>query len=346
MNRPTIADLAKAAGVSVSTVNRLLHGTGALRPQTADLILSAAQQIGFRSSGPLHERRRDNLPHRHLSFLMQQSHRPLCRIWAEALLGACARRTDAVIEPDVLFEDDPSPEAVAANLLKIGESADAIAVISADHPLVGQAIDELRVKGVPVIAYVTDLSAASRAGFVGTDNWKAGRTAAWFISQTSGRPGKVFPLIGSNRYQFQDISDASFRSYMREHAPEFHVSETLLTHEAPKNAYAIVRRLIADEPELRGIFVNGGGISGVLRAMREHAVEHQCKIRIVCRDIGPETRKGLSEGLITASLCHPVDRMPEELVDVMLRMIERTDTRLIEQRIVPFEILTPESIWT
>ncbi|MGX7877085.1 LacI family DNA-binding transcriptional regulator [Mesorhizobium neociceri] len=28
MNRPTIADLAKAAGVSVSTVNRLLHGTG------------------------------------------------------------------------------------------------------------------------------------------------------------------------------------------------------------------------------------------------------------------------------------------------------------------------------
>lgn len=76
MNRPTIADLAIAAGVSVSTVNRLLHGTGTLRPQTADLILSAAQQIGFRSSGPLHERRRDNLPHRRLSFLMQQSDRP------------------------------------------------------------------------------------------------------------------------------------------------------------------------------------------------------------------------------------------------------------------------------
>ncbi|BCG76031.1 LacI family transcriptional regulator [Mesorhizobium sp. 113-1-2] len=345
MNRPTIADLAKAAGVSVSTVNRLLHGTGTLRPQTADLILGVAQQIGFHSSGPLHERRRDNLPASALELSHAATHRPLCQIWAEALLGAFARRTDVVIEP-VLFEDDPSPEAVAANLLKIGESAHAIAVISADHPLVGQAIDELRVKGVPVIAYVTDLSAASRAGFVGTDNWKAGRTAAWFISQMSGQPGKVFPLIGSSRYQFQDISDASFRCYMREHAPEFHVSETLVTHEAPKNAYAVVRRLIAEEPELRGIFVNGGGISGVLLAMRELAAEHQCKIRVVCRDIGPETRKGLSEGLITASLCHPVDRMPEELIDVMLRMIERTDTRLIEQRIVPFEILTPESIWT
>ncbi|OCJ57050.1 hypothetical protein A6U93_24630 (plasmid) [Agrobacterium tumefaciens] len=69
-------------------------------------------------------------------------------------------------------------------------------------------------------------------------------------------------------------------------------------------------------------------------------------ICLVCSDIGPETRKGLTEGLITASLAHPLDRMPQELIDVMLRLIERKDTPSIEQRIVPFDILTPESIWT
>jgi DNA-binding LacI/PurR family transcriptional regulator len=139
---------------------------------------------------------------------------------------------------------------------------------------------------------------------------------------------------------------ASFRSYMREHAPDFDVSDALLTHEEPENAYGIVRKLIEERPELRGIFVNGGGISGVLRAMRELPRERQREIRIVCRDIGPETRKGLSEGLITASLCHPVDKMSHELIDVMLHLVERTDTASIEQRIVPFDILTPESIWT
>lgn len=223
---------------------------------------------------------------------------------------------------------------------------DAVAVITADHPLVSQAIDELRGRGVPVVAYVTDLSAASRAGFVGTDNWKRGRTAAWFIRQTADEPGKVFPLVGSNRYQCQDIADASFRSYMREHAPAFQISDTLLTHEVPENAYEIVRGLIAQEPEIRGIFVNGGGISGVLRAMRELPPDRQSKIRIVCSDVGPETRKGLNEGLITASLSHPLDRMPAELIDVMLRLIERRESSSIEQRIVPFDILTPESIWT
>lgn len=346
MNRPTMNDLAKTANVSLSTLNRLLHGTGTVRAETIDRILDAADEIGFYGLGALRQRKRENLPHRRLAFLMQQSHRPLYQLWAEGITSASKLRSDAVIKPEVVFEDDLSPEAVSTNLLKMGETADAIAVITADHPLVSQAIDELRAMGIPVVAYVTDLSAASRAGFVGTDNWKRGRTAAWFISQTTDGPGTVVPLVGSNRYQCQDIADASFRSYMREHAPEIHVSETFLTHEVPENAYAIVRRLIEEEPELRGIFVNGGGISGVLRALRELLPEQQRKIRIVCSDIGPETRKGLSEGLITASLCHPLERMPRELIDVMLRLIERRDAASIEQRIVPFDILTPESMWT
>ncbi|NSY52061.1 LacI family DNA-binding transcriptional regulator [Agrobacterium tumefaciens] len=346
MSRPTIADLANAAGVSLSTVNRLLHGNGTVRADTIDRIVEAADQIGFYGLGALQRRKRENLPHRKLTFLMQQSHRPLYQLWAEGIRSAAERRSDAVIDPRVVFEDDLTPEAVSAKLLKLGDTSDAIAVVTADHPLVSQAIDELRSKGVPVIAYVTDLSAASRAGFVGTDNWKRGRTAAWFINKTAKNTGKVFPLVGSNRYQCQDIADASFRSYMREHCPDFQVHETLMTHEVPENAYQLVKGLVATEPDLCGIFVNGGGISGVLRAMREIDPGRKKDICLVCSDIGPETRKGLTEGLITASLAHPLDRMPQELIDVMLRLIERKDTPSIEQRIVPFDILTPESIWT
>lgn len=346
MNRPTIADLAKASNVSLSTVNRLLHGTGTVRQDTVDKIVEAAAEIGFYGLGILRERKRGNLPHRELAFLMQQSHRPLYQLWAETIRNVSMRRRDCVIEPNVVFEDDLSPEAIAASLYKVGETADAVAIITADHPLISQAIDELRGKGVPVVAYVTDLSAQSRAGFVGTDNWKAGRTAAWFITQSAHEPGKIYPLIGSHRYQCQDIADASFRSYMREHAPQHQVCESLLTHEEPENAYALVRGLLEDEQDFRGIFVNGGGISGVLRAIRELSPQRQKMIHVVCRDIGPETRKGLNEGLIRASLSHPPEKMAEELIDVMLNRVSAGDTPSIEQRIVPFEILTPESIWT
>lgn len=344
-NKPTVARVARAAGVSLSTVNRLLHGTGSVRPETIDRILAAADEIGFYGLGALHERKRESLPKRRLAFLMQQSHRPINQIWAKSIAEVCDGRSDAVIASKIVFDDDLSPEMVSRNLLKLGESADAVAVVTADHPLVSQAIDELRAKGVPVVAFVTDLSAASRAGFVGTDNWKIGRTAAWFISEMADRPGLVVPLVGSNRYQCQDFSDASFRSYMREYAPEFRVSDSMLTDENPEKAYTIARRLLEEEPDLQGIFVNGGGISGVLRALRERPRLDENRVRVVCRDIGPQTRQGLTEGLITAALCLPSEKAPQELVNLMLDLADRPNGGPIEQCIVPFDIMTPESMW-
>lgn len=345
-SRPTIADLATASGVSLSTVNRILAGSGSVRAETIRRVQDAAQEIGFYGQGVIEDRRRRALPSHRLGFLLQQSHRPLYQLWAEAIRTSAAGRTDAAVEAIVQFEDDLSPEAVAANLLRLGGKVDVVAVVTADHPLVSQAIDELRTNGVPVVAYITDLSAASRAGFVGTDSWKVGRTAAWFLSQMSDGAGTFAPFIGSHRYQSQDIADASFRSYMREHAPDLQILETLLTHEEPENAYAMVRRLLAEQADLKGIFVNGGGISGVLRALRELPPERRRGFRIICLDIGPETRKGLGEGLITAALRQPVERMPEELISVMLRLAENPSSASIEQRIVPFEIVTPESLWT
>ena len=346
MKRVTVADLAKASGVSVATVNRLLHGSGPVRNDTAERITDAANEIGFYGLGTIKVRRRENLPHRKLGFLLQQSHRKLYQNWAAALTHAAEQRLDAVLEAVVNFEDDLTAERVAEHALKLGGAVDALAIISADHPLISQAVDTLCKAGTPVVAYISDLSAASRAGFVGTDNWKLGRTAAWFIQNMSSKPGKIIPLIGSNRYQCQDIADASFRSYLRELAPELQVGESLLTHEVPETAYSIVSGILRAEPELRGIFVNGGGISGVLRALREHSDAENRAVCVVCRDVGPEARSGVAQGYISAALRHPENRMSEELIEVMLRLLERKSSTTIVQRIVPFEVVTPESLWT
>lgn len=344
MSRPTITDLASAAGVSVSTVNRLLHGSGGVRQDTIDHILEAAEEIGFYGLGAIKERRKDALPHYKLGFLLQQSHRQLYQMFGASIGDASARRGDVVVKPDVRFEDDLSPDAIADNLLRLGNCNDAVAIVAADHPIIGQAIEMLRTKGVPVIAYITDQSAPGRAGYVGTDNWKLGRTAAWFIAQTNLGIGKIANFNGNHRYQCQDIADASFRSYIREHAPQMTVGDTIPTQEEPDNAYRIVRDLVAGDPELVGLFIGGGGISGVLRAMREMPPERRRKLRVVCRDIGPETRKGLTEALITAALCHPLERTSDELIDVMVGAIDGPHSGSVVQRIVPFEIVTPESI--
>lgn len=68
-------------------------------------------------------------------------------------------------------------------------------------------------------------------------------------------PRRVALFIGNHRYQCQDISDASFRSYIREHASHLTVDDCRPTHEDPKESYRIVSDLLAESDDLLGIYV-------------------------------------------------------------------------------------------
>ncbi|MFD1798138.1 substrate-binding domain-containing protein [Paracoccus aurantiacus] len=342
--RPTIADLADAAGVSVATVNRIIGGNASVRPATINRVHDAAEQIGFYGLGVIEARKADAKPQYRFGFLLQQSTRELYRMFGDQIVEATTRRRDERVEPVVDFVDRLDPMNIAERLDALGRDCDAVAIIAGDHPLISQQITTLRERNVPVVTYITDLSAPNRAGYVGLDNWKLGRTAAWFIAQTTHAPGRVALFIGNHRYQCQDVSDASFRSYMREHATHLQVEDSRPTHEEPDQAYQMVHELLETGDDLRGIYIAGGGISGVLRALREASPERRGQVRIVCRDIGPETRKGLTEGLITAALCHPLRQTSDELIDTMIAALNTRGAVSVRQRIVPLEIITPESV--
>ncbi|MDX8532771.1 LacI family DNA-binding transcriptional regulator [Mesorhizobium sp. VK25A] len=344
MKRPTIHDLATAAGVSVATVNRILGGTVSVRPKTVQRVQSAAEEIGFYGIGAIDDRARKISPHYRLGFLLQQSTRDLYQLFGKKIVAACRERRDDVIDPVVDFVDILTPETISDRLIALGEECDAVAVVAADHPIVGQAIHSLREMGKPVVSYITDQSAPERAAYVGTDNWKLGRTAAFLITQTTQGPGRIAVFIGNHRYQCQDVSDASFRSYLREHAPRLTVEESRPTHEESSEAYRMVAELLQATDDLVGILIVGGGITGVLRALREVSPERRSGIKVVCRDIGPETRKGLSEGLITAALCHPLEATSALLVQTMIDVIGPHAPLATLQRSIPFEIVTPENI--
>lgn len=344
MRRLTIADLAKASGVSISTVNRILAGSASVKPSTMQLVKNTADRIGFYAIRAIEDRLRKATPQYRFGFLLQQSNREIYQLFGRKISTACHERRDDIVEPVIEFEDVITPENISAHLRKLGRDCDAIAVVAADHPLIAQVIRELREQGKPIAAYITDQSAPEKAAYVGADNWKMGRTAGWLIAQTTSNPGRIAVFIGNHRYQCQDVADASLRSYLREFAPHLYAEESRPTHEEPDNAYRMVREMLETTDDLAAIVIFGGGISGVLKALREAPAERRRGIRLICRDIGPETRKGLSEGLITAALCHPLEQTSAALVQTMVDSIGLGATGATIHRTIPFEIVTPENI--
>src|SRR3989338_8767405 len=246
-HRATIQDLAEKAGVSVSTIDRILNGRDKVRSGTAARVLAAAEALEFYALPALRKRLRVDQPRVRLGFLLQQSHRTFYRLIADALAEAAANSPEPV-EVVVEHLDDLSPESVAERMLALGGSVQSIAVITAEHARVSSAIEALSAKGVATYGLISELTASCGVGYIGLDNWRVGRTAGWAITGLSKRQGPVGILVGNHRYRCQELNETGFRSYCREHAPGFSLLEPLQTFEDNTVAREITEQLLRREP--------------------------------------------------------------------------------------------------
>jgi LacI family transcriptional regulator len=342
MGRPTIRDLAKAAAVSVATVNRVLAGKGKVRPSTMQSVVAAAQAIGFYGASAIQSRAAAARARYRFGFLLHQSSRPFYQNVAKALQSTAEHTRDCQIDARIEFLDDLSPENVASKMMGLGRGCDAIGVVAAVHPLVTQVAADLQSQGKPVFALISQLAATGQVHYVGLDNWKVGRTAAWAIEHICKAPAKLGILVGNHRYRCQEMNEAGFRSYFREYAPAFTLLEPLSTFETGAIAQEMTERLLREHPDLVGLYVAGGGISGAIAGLRSSG--RAGGIVVVGYELMDVTRAALLDGTLTFVISHPLARLAEETLARMIRAVNATSNEGNYTSILPFEIYTRENI--
>lgn len=340
MRRPTIPDLATAAGVSVATVNRVLSGAANVRLATRERVQQAAEDIGFYGVGSIQARVAAARPRLRLGVLLLQPHRPFYQNVARALQEAAAQAVGAEVDLRIEFLEDLSPKSTASRVLALGVDCAAICVVAAAHPTVTEAVSQLQAGGTPVFALIAPLSTTGQVPYIGLDNWKLGRTGAWAFAHLCHTPGKIGMLVGNPRFRNQEISEASFRSYFREFAQDFTLLEPLSTFESAAVAQHVTEGLLSEHPDIVGLYVNGGGVTGAIAAL--HSTGMAGKVITVGHDLTAVTREALIDGSIQMIMSHPLDRLAANAITAMIRACEQNGTTL--NSIVPFEFYTRENI--
>ena len=342
MTRPTIRDLAEAAGVSVSTVNRVLGGAGNVRQGTMLRIQETAESIGFYGLGSIRGHIAAKRARHRFGFLLHQPTRPWYRNLAQALEAAAGRVQDRDVQVRIEFAQDLSPQYMSAKLRELGSECEAVGVVAAVHPLISQAVDDLKQRGVPVFALISQLSASGSVHYVGLDNWKVGRTSAWAIANICKAPGKLGILVGNHRYRCQEMNESGFRSYFREFAPDFTLLEPLSTYETSAVAQEMTEKLLREHPDLAGLYVAGGGITGAVEALR--ASGRANRIVSVGYELMDVTRAALLDGILTVLISHPLPRVADAAIAGMIRASAPSADTGNQTTILPFEIFTRENI--
>jgi LacI family transcriptional regulator len=342
MKRPTIPDLAEAAGVSVSTVNRVLANPEAVRNGTRSRVLEAAEEIGFYGLGAIkHAVRVPDVTHR-VGVLLQRRERRFYRLLGDAIGAAAEAFPAGNVAVAVEYMEDLTPEKVAAHIIALGGRCEALAIVAPQHPAVADAIDTVIERGVPVVSLIGPLTAKSNISFVGLDNWKVGRTAAWAFDRMVRQPGKIGILVGSHRLRNQEMNESGFRSYFREHNPGFTLLEPLPTYESAVAAREHVERLLTDHPEMCGLYISGGGVTGAIAALR--ATPKRDDFITVGYELFEDTRAALIDGTISLIISHPIERFAAETVSTLVKAKKAGDDAGVFRVTFAFDMYCRESV--
>lgn len=342
MKRPTIADLARAAGVSVATVDRVLNGRLPVRDDTARRVSEAAERIGYHAANAIRQRILSNRPEYHLGVVLQKERHAFYQSFAQDLTEAAARLPDRNIRVSISFARSSEPAEVAELLQRMAGKVQAVAATGLDHHDVTTAVARLRERGIPTFSLLSDFAQGVREGYFGTNNMKVGRSAAWLVTRAAPRPGKIALFIGGHRYHGHTLREAGFRAYCREFAPQFTVMDAIVNNETRQLTRDALESAIDRHPDLVGVYCAGGGMEGAIAALA--ATGHSDRIACVVNELTPESRQALLERRLTGIFQTPLRELCSDLMATVVHTAEAGMAENPGQRFVTPQLWTPESI--
>lgn len=342
VKRPTIADLAQASGVSVATVDRVLNGRLPVREETARRVYDAATALGYHAAGLIKQRLHQELPECRFGFLLQKPDDFFYQNFARELQLATSQATRYRGHAVIDFAETQTPDEIVERMRKLAARCGAVALVGHDHPTLTAAVADLRARGTPVFSLLSDFAIGVRQGYIGIDNRKAGRTAAWMMANCARRPGKIAVFVGSHRFHGHELREIGVRTFFREHAPDFAVLDTVVNMETPKITHETMLELLARHDDLVGCYVAGGGMEGAISALRE-ASANPLPVAI-CNEITPDSRSALTDGILTMVIATPLGRLCRELTDLMAGAILKSETSGPGQFFLPFDVYLPENV--
>lgn len=342
VDRPTITDLARASGVSISTVDRVLNGRARVREDTARRVYDAARQIGYHGAPLIHKRLEEALPHIRVGLVLHKERQAFYQHFRRAAEEAAAAMRGVRAEMRIVFSPSQSPDDFVAALDSMKGRVDVVGSTAVSHLSTTDAVIRLQNAGIPCFALLNDFAQGVRRGYIGSNNLKVGRIAANMMATSTGARGKIALFVGGYRWHGHELRETGFRSYMREYAPDCEVLDTLINLETRQLTYDATRDLLDRHPDLRGIYCAGGGMEGVITALREARAPRD--VALVVNELTPDSRLALADRYVDMVVATPLETLCADLLDFSQRLKEDPETPIPGQHFLKPDLYLPESV--
>lgn len=313
--RPTVNDIAREAGVSLATVDRVLNARPGVREKTIRAVNDAISKLGYvRDLTAANLARSRNYQ---MAVVLPDTESQFVQTLAAALLDAGSVAATARMELRLHRFPAEDPHALAALLTGLpGRGYAGVALMAPETPILRDAIRGLRAKGLPVVSLVSDLPNTGRDHFVGVDNAAAGRTAGVLMGRfLGGGPAQVM-VIGQSLLARDMIERRrGFDEVLLRDFPGVEVLPSLETHGSDRTLRQVMAETLANAPDVRGIYAMGNGHRALTQMIEDLGLSG--KMTVICHELTPHVRGALERGSVTAVITQNLGHLARSTLRVL-----------------------------
>ena len=330
MIKPTVNDIARVAGVSLATVDRVLNMRPGVRRVTIEKVNKAIEELGYVRDTAAANLARKRLYR--LQFILPQTTNEFVVALEQAIVEQSTKLGHQRTTLQSVAVPPFDPQAIVDALDQLQPDAiDGVAVFGPETPSVRDAIKRARAKGIAIVALVSDLPSSERHHFVGIDNIAAGRTAASLMGRFVRGPGRILVITGSRLARDHLERRTGFDAVMSEEFPDLEVVASIEGRDDPELILKMLPDVFAAYPDIRGVYSSAAGNTGLIQFL-DASGPHDDLV-VIAHELTPTSRDALERGVFDAIISQDSGHLVRSAVRLLKATADRAPFDQTQERI-------------
>lgn len=294
----TIKEIARLAGVSRGTVDRVLHKRGHVNPDVEKRIFNIAQKYNYQPNlaGKALAKSKDPLI---LGAIINDHDNPFFDYVWQGIHAYEAEAGSLGFELISKHLTDYNPQVQYNTLLELEQlGVDGILITAINHPIISQKINELTDQHIAIVTCNMDIEHTKRLCYVGCDYEKSGHTAGELLGLITNGCANIGVISGSHSIWGHRMRLNGFLDELNKNWPFLKVLHTIDGQDDNDLTYQATKQMLQKNPSIDALCFLTAGLEGAMRAIQEINFSHTK--RIIAFDQTPINQQLLLDNRIAA----------------------------------------------